>query len=125
MGATVKVRDEVVDLFITSALPTIVERLQPELVLVFGSRVRGEAHAGSDLDVIVVAQAFADIPFLKRMPMLLRLARFPRHIDFLCYTPEEFEQVRSVSAVVNDALREGEVVYRGRETALAQEITTS
>lgn len=120
-----KERDEVVDLFITSALPRLVERLQPELVLVFGSRARGEAHAGSDLDVIVVAQAFAEIPFLKRMPMLLRLARFPRHIDFLCYTPEEFEQVRSVSAVVNDALREGEVVYQRRETALAQEVTTS
>ncbi len=103
--------DSILQQFVQEVLPIICEQLQPEQVLLFGSRARGEAHCSSDLDVIVVAQAFEGVPFLRRMPMMLRLARFPRHIDYLCYTPAEFEQAIQTSTLVNAAVREGRVLY--------------
>lgn len=112
--------DRLVQQFVQSGLPVLVAQLQPERVILFGSRARGEAHSDSDLDVIVVAQAFENIPFLKRMPMVLRIVRFPRHIDFLCYTPAEFEQVMQTSAIVHQAVREGVLLYAVEASPVAQ-----
>ncbi|MCS7300780.1 MAG: nucleotidyltransferase domain-containing protein [Fimbriimonadales bacterium] len=111
--------DGVVEKFVHEALPRLVEQIQPNMVLIFGSRARGEARSDSDLDVIVVARLFETVPFLKRMPMVLRLLRFPHAVDFLCYTPEEFEQIRSCSSIVYQALQEGKVVYQRHESPQA------
>jgi predicted nucleotidyltransferase len=89
-------------------------------VILFGSRARGEARGDSDLDVIVVAQAFEGAPFLKRMPMMLRMVRFPRHVDFLCYTPAEFEQVQRTSAIVHQAVQEGIILYDAKTPLAAR-----
>jgi predicted nucleotidyltransferase len=104
-------KDSVVRKFVEQVLPRIRTQLKPELVILFGSRARGTAHEGSDIDIIVVAEAFEGMHFLKRMPFMMRLARFPHHIDFLCYTPAEFEQIQQTSTVINEALREGFVLY--------------
>lgn len=90
--------------FKEEVLPKIVEEFHPEKVILFGSCIKGEAKEESDLDVIVVARAFKGVPFLKRMPMVLRKTRFPKHVDYLCYFPEEFERVKKTSSVVMDAL---------------------
>jgi hypothetical protein len=99
-----------VERFLKEVLPKLERALSPSLVVLFGSRIKGEATEDSDLDVIVVAEAFSDIPFLKRMPMLLKLVNFAKHIDFLCYTPEEFERLRNSSTIIAQALEEGVVV---------------
>ncbi len=108
-------KDGVVRKFVEQALPRICAQLKPELVILFGSHARGTAHEGSDIDIIVVAKAFEGMHFLKRMPFMLRLAGFPRHIDFLCYTPTEFEQIQRTSAIINEALREGIVLHSSAE----------
>jgi hypothetical protein len=104
--------DSLVQQFVHLALPRIVARLQPEQVILFGSRARGDARSDSDLDVIVVARAFEEVPFLKRMPMMLRMVRFPRHVDFLCYTPAEFEHIQQTSTIVYQAVQEGVILYQ-------------
>ena len=43
--------------------------------------------------------------------MMLRLVRFPRHVDYLCYTPTEFEPIQHTSAIVHQAVQEGIVLY--------------
>ncbi len=105
-------QDELVQQFVEQALPRIRTQLKPELVLLFGSRARHTAREESDIDIIIVSQAFEGMHFLKRMPFMLRLVRFPRHIDFLCYTPDEFKQIRHTSAIVQEALQEGIVLYQ-------------
>lgn len=82
---------------------------QPEQVVVFGSRVTGEADADSVLDVIVVAPLFGPMPFM------LKMARFAKHVDFLCYAPAEFERIQHASAVVREALQHGERLYPYRK----------
>ena len=42
---------------------------------------------------------------------MLKKVRFARHIDFLCYTPAEFERIQQTSAVIQEALQYGEVMY--------------
>ena len=73
--------------------------VRPSRVITFGSRARGDAGEGSDLDVIVVADSLEGMPFLKRMPFLLKLVQFEKHIDFLCYTEEEFRRAKRTSSL--------------------------
>ena len=87
-------------------LPKLTDALRPSSVLLFGSRAAGTARAESDLDVIVVAEAFAGIAFVRRMAYVLGLARFPKHVDYLCYTREGSARIRESSSVIQTALRE-------------------
>ncbi|OEU50492.1 MAG: hypothetical protein BA871_11270 [Desulfuromonadales bacterium C00003096] len=88
----------------------LVAELNPEKILLFGSRIKGTADENSDIDVIVVSNAFATIPFIERMSLILKMIRFPKHIDFICYSPEEFDRLKNKSSVLMDALENGEVV---------------
>jgi hypothetical protein len=44
------------------------------------------------------------------MAVLLKKFDFPTHIDYICYTPEEFEKIRNTSSLIIDALEYGEVI---------------
>ena len=101
-----------IERFNKEVLPLIVTEFKPVKVMFFGSRVSGGASEDSDIDVIVISEDFIDIPFVKRMGMILKLARFPKHVDYLCYTPEEFSNVKNNSVVIEDALENHlEAVY--------------
>ena len=95
-----------IERFKKEALPRIVERIKPARVLLFGSRATGDAREESDLDVIVISEHFRDVRFLKRMEMLLKIARFPKHVDYLCYTSEEFERIKGTSSLIQSAMKQ-------------------
>lgn len=92
------------------ALPVLISEFKPERVIIFGSRITGKAHEDSDIDVIVVADSFRNVPFIKRMPMMLRKTPFEKHVDYICYTPVEFKRIKSRSSILIDALETGERV---------------
>ncbi len=96
--------------FKEEVLPQIVAEFSPRMVLLFGSRVRGDADEDADIDVVIVSEAFAGIPFVKRMPEVLKNIRFEKHIDVVCYLPDEFERIKPNSAILQDALEYGEVI---------------
>jgi predicted nucleotidyltransferase len=96
--------------FERNVLPILVSEFKPETVIIFGSRVTGTAHEGSDIDVLIISNFFKDIPFIKRMPMVLKRARFEKHVDYICYTPTEFENIKDKSSVIMDALENGRKV---------------
>jgi predicted nucleotidyltransferase len=99
--------DSWVERFNREVLPRLISDFQVEMVIVFGSRVSGTHVAESDIDVLVIAMAFSSIPFLKRMPLLLRQIPFPKHIDYLCYTPDELETLKETSTIIGEALASG------------------
>jgi len=105
--------DEWIEKFIEEAVPKIVKEIKPSRIIIFGSRARGDARETSDIDVIVVSDYFKGIPFLRRMPMLLRLVKFEKHIDFLCYAEDEFEEIEEKSIVVNNALKDSLIIELG------------
>jgi len=102
--------DSLLSKFRELIIPKIIKKYNPEKVLLFGSRIKGSPTKGSDIDVIIVSEKFEDIKFLNRMPKILKEFRFERHVDYLCYTPEEFKQLKDNSTVLMDALKYGELI---------------
>ena len=76
----------------SEAIPVIRETFGALRIILFGSRVRGEASEHSDLDVTIVLERFE--PFLKRAPMVLEKVPFPKHIEYICYILEDFDRIR-------------------------------
>lgn len=94
---------------------TIVGEVAPETIILFGSRARGEAHADSDVDLLVVeTEAFS--PQRSRRKEAARLYMALRGMavskDILLYSRAEFEQWKnSPNHVVGRAHREGRVLH--------------
>jgi predicted nucleotidyltransferase len=69
----------------------IVDVAQPEKVILFGSRARGDAHPGSDYDLLVIKQS--DEPRYRRSaPLYVALADLPVEVEVMVYTPQEVEE---------------------------------
>ncbi|HJH26934.1 MAG TPA: nucleotidyltransferase [Methanophagales archaeon] len=79
-------------------------------MILFGSQVRGEADENSDVDLIVVGDEFKDKSPLKRPVALYLEWTMDYPVDFLCYTPEEFEEKRKEISIVRHAIKEGVVI---------------
>ena len=103
-------KDKIILNFKKKILPYIIKDYNPKEIIIFGSRIKGTSTLNSDLDVIIVSQSFRNIPFIERMALLLKKYEFPRHIDYICYTPEEFEKIRDNSSLIMDALEYGEII---------------
>ena len=93
-------KDRWIQRFEEEAVPKLREEFKPEKVMLFGSRTRGSADEASDIDVIMVSSYFTAIPFLKRMPLVLRKVPFPKHVDYLCYTRQEYDRMKGESSLV-------------------------
>ncbi len=76
-------------------------------VILFGSQVSGTADKDSDVDLIVVGDEFRDKSPLKRPFDLYLEWTMDYPVDFLCYTPEEFEEKRNEISIVRHAINEG------------------
>jgi uncharacterized protein len=89
----------------------IVERVQQEKIILFGSRARGDARSDSDFDVLVIKES--DEPGYRRdAPLYAALADLPVEVDVLVYTPEEVADWALVpQAFVTTATREGKTIY--------------
>lgn len=83
----------------------------PEKVIVFGSRARGDHRPDSDIDLLVIKESSE--PRYKRARALYgALASIPVEIDIMVYTPQEIAEWRGVEqAFITTATREGVVLY--------------
>ena len=105
----------VTDALIAAMVSVLVEEADPERVILFGSRGRGDARDDSDVDLIVVeAEPFG--PGRSRVKEMARLYRalggFSVPTDILVYSAADVEYWRdSRNHVLARALREGRVVY--------------
>ena len=103
------------DALLKRMVQVIVDEVDPEQVILFGSRARGDAAAGSDVDLIVVEST----PFVEgrtrggeetRLWRALSKFRVPK--DILVYSRDEVDYWRdSLNHVLARALREGKVLY--------------
>jgi len=84
---------------------------EPQKIILFGSRARGDAGPHSDIDLLVIEES--DLPRYKRSARYRRalVGLFPAK-DIVVWTPGEVEEWRSVpNAFITTALREGRVLY--------------
>ena len=84
-------------------------RFNPERILLFGSRARGDDDPESDVDLLVVYQT--PKRFLARLEELYLAWELPVAVDILAYTPEEFARLLRERAFVQDIAAEGKVLY--------------
>jgi len=89
----------------------IVEAAQPERIILFGSRARGEARPDSDFDVLVIKQS-GEPRYRRDAHLYVVLADLPVEVDVMVYTPEEVAEWAQVpQAFITTATREGKTVY--------------
>ncbi len=98
---------------IEQVVETIRDRYQPEKIILFGSRVWGEADSESDVDLLVVKESDKrEVERIREVSGLVR--RFQQRpyllpLDILVKTPQEMEERLAMG---DDFIRE--IVDRGR-----------
>lgn len=84
--------------------------LAPRQVILFGSCARGDYHAGSDVDLLIIQDT--NRPFVERGAEVLRACRSELAIEPLVYTPHEFERMLGQkNPFILQAIAEGIVLY--------------
>ena len=85
--------------------------INPDRLILFGSRARGDSDLSSDYDLLIIAPS--GLPRHRRTAAVYRLLAgmgVPKEIVW--WTPEEVAEWRDVrSHFINTALREGKVLY--------------
>ena len=89
----------------------IVGVADPQKIILFGSRARGDERPDSDLDLLVISES--NEPRYRRSgPLYTLLADLPVEVEIMVYTPNEVQEWRPVrEAFVTTAVREGKVLY--------------
>ncbi len=106
---------QVTDAIIDQMVQALVDEADPDQVILFGSRARGDSREHSDVDLIVVeAEPFG--PGRSRHKEMVRLRQalrpFRVPVDVLVYSRDDVDYWRdSLNYVLARALREGTVLY--------------
>ena len=106
---------EVTDALLDGMTRAIVDAVDPEKVILFGSRGRGDERGNSDVDLLVIeAEPFG--PERSKHQEMLRLDRAVRDFrvpkDILVFSNAEVEYWHdSLNHVLARALREGRTLY--------------
>lgn len=90
----------------------IVERYQPEQVVLFGSYAKGTATGRSDIDLLVVVDT-SEQPSRRADRILPLIGHMTVKVDLHVYTPEEVEVYsHEEHHFLHSVLRNGRVVFR-------------
>lgn len=102
---------QVDDTLIKEIVRRIVESVQPEKIILFGSYAYGKPQHSSDIDILVVMKS--DLPRYKRsVPIYRALAGLLIPKDVLVYTPDEIEAWKDVpQAFITTILKKGKTIY--------------
>lgn len=97
-------------------LRVLTTQYQPDKVILFGSMANVEVGEWSDLDLAIIKDT--SLPFIQRLEEVALLCRVNVGVDYLVYTPQEFEQMIAERNpfVVNEIVRKGIVLYERQPT---------
>ncbi|MBI2574782.1 nucleotidyltransferase domain-containing protein [Candidatus Woesearchaeota archaeon] len=78
-------------------------------IIIFGSQVTGKTRPGSDIDLLVVSNNFRSrAKMMSKLYAEWHVVQKKKHpVDFLCYTPREFNRMSKQVTIVKQALEEG------------------
>jgi predicted nucleotidyltransferase len=92
----------------------LVKAVDPEKLILFGSRARGGAAPSSDYDIMIV-KSEPDPASRRTGPLYRHLWGIPGSVDLLWFTPQEIDDWSRVRQhVATQAVRNGVVVYEKR-----------
>jgi uncharacterized protein len=94
----------------------IVERFQPDRIILFGSQARGDAGPDSDVDILVV-MPFEGTKWNKTAEINAAISDVSLPADVHVATPDEVDRRRDIiGTIFRPAFREGKVLYEGPRT---------
>ncbi len=106
------------------------ERLQ--MIVLFGSRSRGEAHPDSDHDILVVIADLPREPLARRRevmaPLLPQLLNLPERMSVIAKTPEELQGDLTplmVDVCVDGIALYGQSYFEGLRTKVTQALAAA
>ena len=96
---------------VQAVVEAIRERYRPEKIILFGSRVWGEADGESDLDILIIKDSEKrEVERIREVSRLLRPRPLP--VDILVKTPEEIQERLALGDdFIREVLERGKVVY--------------
>ena len=83
------------------------QKLPIEKMYLFGSRAKGKPMRWSDFDLVIVSSEFKGKESYERPVGFHKYWSIDYPVDFLCYTPEEFNKLKKQITIVREAVREG------------------
>ncbi len=101
----------------------LVEGLQPEQIILFGSYAYGQPTKGSDLDIMVIVSESTEPSYRRAQKAYGCVGAVGVPKDLLVLTHEEFEkQARVVTSLARRVKEKGKVLYERRETHRDSEV---
>lgn len=95
------------------AVKQIVEGYDPEKMFLFGSMARGDIHAASDIDLLIIKETSRK--FLDRISDVLSVINVPVPVEPIVYTSEEFQCLQAEKRDFTETvMREGKLIYERR-----------
>lgn len=92
----------------------LVEAIDPDRIILFGSRARGDARPDSDVDLLVIKDS-SEPPHKRSISAYRALSGLSTPTDVIWRTAEEVEEWAGVrNYVTTRAMREGRVLYEKR-----------
>lgn len=79
-------------------------------MILFGSRARNRTGRDRDIDLIIVSPKFRKLDFFQRGARMYDYWNLRYPVDFLCFSPEEFEKKKRQVSIVSEAMKEGIVI---------------
>lgn len=101
---------EAVEQKIKEITRTIVEKFQPEKIILFGSWAWGKPNPNSDVDFFIVKEAEGSTRAIARA---IDGSIFPRPfpIDVIVYTPKQADRSAKTDFFIRNILQKGRVLY--------------
>jgi predicted nucleotidyltransferase len=90
----------------------LILRYKPEKIILYGSVALGKTYKWSDIDLVVIKKTGKN--FYDRIGEVSGLVKHNVPIDFLVYTPLEFEKMAQENWFIKkEVMRKGKVIYGG------------
>jgi len=83
------------------------KKFKIDKMIFFGSRTKGRYKKWSDIDLVIVSKQFKKLKFRKRASKMYDYWNLDYPVDFLCYTPEEFNKLKNRITIVKEAVETG------------------
>ncbi|MEK6969366.1 MAG: nucleotidyltransferase domain-containing protein [Nanoarchaeota archaeon] len=98
-----------------TALITELKRFKKDLskevpikkMILFGSQATGKTHKWSDVDLLIVSGKFKRKKAYQRLRGLYDHWHAKKPVDFLCYTPKEFNKLKGETSLVRNIAKKG------------------
>lgn len=88
----------------------IVDKYQPEKIILFGSYAWGNPHEESDIDLFIVKETNNTREMARKIDSTIFPREFP--IDFMIYRPDDYnKRIQSGDIFINEIFNKGKILY--------------